>query len=148
MNRHDAIIQPGFLQKNRNLVSVGRSPIVEIDHHYLVAINVICRLTRAGARIPVLWENVKLHQLHFRSNANMTISMYQASVPIFIRMLNNLADILKKAATHAETKKIDQTTLLQSRLYPDMFAMHRQVQVAADTAKGCAARLAGAEPPR
>ena len=78
----------------------------------------------------------------------MTISMYQASVPVFVRMLNNLADILKKAATHAEAKKIDQAALLQSRLYPDMFAMRRQVQVATDAAKGCTARLAGIEPPR
>lgn len=74
--------------------------------------------------------------------------MYQSSVPVFVRMLNNLAEILKKAAAHAETKKIDPAVLLQTRLYPDMFALARQVQIATDTAKGCAARLAGVEPPR
>jgi uncharacterized protein len=77
----------------------------------------------------------------------MTISMYQASVPKFIRSLNNLAAILEKAASHAETKKIDPGALLNARLFPDMFPLVRQVQVAADSAKGGAARLAGLEPP-
>jgi uncharacterized protein len=78
----------------------------------------------------------------------MTISMYQASVPVFVRMLNNLAGILATAAAHAEAKKIDPAVLINSRLYPDMFALVRQVQIAADSAKGCAARLAGVEPPK
>lgn len=77
----------------------------------------------------------------------MTISMYQASVPVFIRMLNNLIEILEKAAAHAEARKIDPAVLLASRLYPDMFALTRQVQIVSDTAKGGAARLAGMEPP-
>lgn len=77
----------------------------------------------------------------------MTISMYQASVPVFIRMLNNLIAILEKAAAHAEARKIDPAVLLASRLYPDMFALTRQVQIVSDTAKGGAARLAGMEPP-
>ncbi|MEK6772217.1 MAG: DUF1993 family protein [Pseudomonadota bacterium] len=77
----------------------------------------------------------------------MTISMYQASVPVFIHMLNNLTAILDKAAAHAETKKIDPVVLLNARLYPDMFALVRQVQIASDVTKGCAARLAGQEPP-
>ena len=78
----------------------------------------------------------------------MTISMHQASVPVFIRMLNNLAAILEKAAAHAEAKKIAPTVLLNSRLYPDMFPLSRQIQIASDTAKGGAARLAGMEPPK
>lgn len=78
----------------------------------------------------------------------MTLSMYQASSPVFVRMLNNLAEILKKAAAHAEAKKIDPTALLRARLYPDMFPLTRQVQIATDTAKGCASRLAGIDPPR
>ena len=78
----------------------------------------------------------------------MTISMYQTSVPVFVRMLNNLAGILEKAAAHAERKKIDPPALLQARLYPDMFALTRQVQIATDNAKGCASRLAGIDPPR
>ena len=78
----------------------------------------------------------------------MTISMYQASVPVFIRMLNNLAAILEKAAAHAEAKKIDPEVLINSRLYPDMFAFARQVQIAVDAASSGAARLAGVEAPR
>ncbi len=78
----------------------------------------------------------------------MKISMYQASVPVFIRMLNNLAAILEKAQTYADAKKIDPATLLQTRLFPNMFPLVRQVQIATDHAKGCAARLAGQEPPR
>lgn len=77
----------------------------------------------------------------------MTISMYKASVPVFIHMLNNLAAILDKAAAHAEAKKIDPVVLLNARLYPDMFALVRQVQITSDVTKGCAARLAGQEPP-
>jgi hypothetical protein len=77
----------------------------------------------------------------------MTLSMYQASVPLFIRMLNNLKGILQKAAAHAKAKKIDESALLNARLYPDMFALTRQVQIACDFARGTAARLAGAEPP-
>ena len=77
----------------------------------------------------------------------MTISMYQASVPVFIRMMSNLSAILEKAAAHAEARKIEPAVLINSRLYPDMFTLSRQVQIVTDTAKGCAARLAGMEPP-
>lgn len=78
----------------------------------------------------------------------MKISMYQASVPTFIRMLNNLSAILEKAAAHAEVKNIDPAVLINSRLYPDMYPLASQVQIATDHAKGCAARLAGVEPPK
>lgn len=74
--------------------------------------------------------------------------MYQASVATFIRMLNNLTAILEKAAAHADAKKIEPAVLINSRLYPDMFALGRQVQIATDHAKGCGARLAGMEPPK
>lgn len=77
----------------------------------------------------------------------MTISMYQASVPVFTRMLNNLATILEKAAAHAEAKKIDPAVFINDRLYPDMLPLARQIMIASDTAKGGAARLAGVEPP-
>ena len=77
----------------------------------------------------------------------MTISMYKASVPTFIRMLDNLAAILEKAAAHAEARKIDPAVLVGSRLFPDMFPLVKQVQIATDAAKGGAARLAGLEPP-
>jgi len=77
----------------------------------------------------------------------MSISMYQASVPVFIHALTNLAAILQKAAAHCEANKIDPAALLNYRLYPDMFAFTKQVQVACDHAKNGAARLAGVEPP-
>ena len=77
----------------------------------------------------------------------MTLSMYQASVPVFTRMLENLSAILGKAAAHAEAKKIDPAVFINARLAPDMFALARQVQIASDAAKGCVARLAGVEVP-
>jgi len=77
----------------------------------------------------------------------MTISMYQASVPVFVRMLTNLKGILNKAAAHAQAKKIDEPALLNARLFPDMFVFTRQVQIACDFARGTGARLAGKEPP-
>ena len=76
----------------------------------------------------------------------MTISMYQASVPVFVRMLQNLAGIVEKGAAHAAAKKIEPAVLINSRLYPDMLPFVKQIQIATDTAKGCAARLAGREP--
>ncbi len=78
----------------------------------------------------------------------MTFSMSQASLPAFEIGLNALSAVLDKAAAHAEAKKIDPSVLLNSRLYPDMYALVRQVQVAADQAKNGSARLAGVEPPR
>ncbi|QRK11394.1 DUF1993 domain-containing protein [Archangium violaceum] len=77
----------------------------------------------------------------------MSLSMYQASVPVFIRMLGNLSAILGKAATYAETKKFDPSVLVNARLAPDMLPLSAQVQIACDSAKGCAARLAGIDIP-
>ena len=77
----------------------------------------------------------------------MKTSMYTSSVPTFIRALNNLAAILEKGAAHAEARKIEPAVLLNARLYPDMFPLTRQVQIATDTAVGGSARLAGMEVP-
>ena len=77
----------------------------------------------------------------------MTLSMYQASVPLMTRMLANLKNILQKAAEHAKAKKIDESALLNARLFPDMFVFTRQVRLACDFARGTGARLAGLEPP-
>ena len=74
--------------------------------------------------------------------------MYSMSVPVFVKTLGQLALILDKAAAHAEAKKIDPSVLLAARLFPDMFALTKQVQVACDFAKGSVARLAGQEPPK
>jgi hypothetical protein len=77
----------------------------------------------------------------------MTISMYQASVPVLVQFLTSLAAILDKAAAHAEAKKIDPSVLLNTRLYPDMFPLVRQVRAATDHAVNAGGRLAGAELP-
>jgi len=74
--------------------------------------------------------------------------MYDHSIPVFVKMLTNLSAILDKAAKHCEAKKIDPNALLGARLFPDMFPLTRQVQIAADQAKGGAARLAGVEIPK
>lgn len=78
----------------------------------------------------------------------MALSMYQASIPVLKQMLTSLAAILGKAAAHAEARKIDPGVLINARLFPDMFPLSRQIQIAADQAKGCAARLAGVEIPK
>lgn len=78
----------------------------------------------------------------------MTFSMYSASAPVFKQILNSLSAIIDKAEAHATAKKIDPAALLQARLFPDMFPFIRQVQIAADFAKGSAARLGGLEVPK
>ncbi len=74
--------------------------------------------------------------------------MYSASVPVFTQMLGGLSGVLAKAQAHVEDKKLDPAALLQARLFPDMFPLLRQVQVACDFAKSVTARLAGAEVPK
>jgi hypothetical protein len=78
----------------------------------------------------------------------MSLSMYTASVPVFRQVLGSLAAILEKAESHADLKKIEPDALLKARLFPDMFPLLRQVQVATDFAKGTVARLGGVEVPR
>ena len=78
----------------------------------------------------------------------MNLSMYHASAPRFVNMLNNLSAILDKAQAYADARKVDPTVLASARLYPDMLPMSRQVQIASDTAKGAVARLAGIEIPK
>ena len=77
----------------------------------------------------------------------MSISMYTASVPVYVQFLTALAGVLKKAEAHCVAKKIEPSVLVTARLYPDMFALARQVQIATDHAKGSVARLAGVEVP-
>ncbi|MGD2033048.1 MAG: DUF1993 domain-containing protein, partial [Gammaproteobacteria bacterium] len=76
----------------------------------------------------------------------MTISMYSASIPVCIRMLNNLVGILEKGAGHCRENDIDESVMVGARLFPDMFPLARQVQIASDIAKRGGARLAGLEP--
>ena len=77
----------------------------------------------------------------------MTQPLYNASVPVFKQMLTALSDVLKKAQIHAAEKNIDPNAFLQARLYPDMFPLFRQVQIAVDFSKGATSRLAGVDVP-
>jgi hypothetical protein len=77
----------------------------------------------------------------------MSLSMYTASVPVFRQVLGSLSAILEKAESHADLKKIEPDALLKARLFPDMFPLLRQVQIACDFAKGGVGRLGGVELP-
>ena len=77
----------------------------------------------------------------------MSVSLYTVSIPVMIHNLKNLAAILKKGADHAKARGIDPEVLINARLSPDMFPLVRQVQIATDSAKGAAARLAGVDVP-
>ncbi|MSQ74118.1 MAG: DUF1993 family protein [Betaproteobacteria bacterium] len=74
--------------------------------------------------------------------------MYQASAPYFANTLRNLSTILDKAQAHADARKVESTVFTMDRLYPDMFTMARQVQIACDAVKGAMARLAGVDIPK
>ena len=78
----------------------------------------------------------------------MTSAIYTASIPVFKQMLGGLSGVLAKADAHVAAKNIDPNALLQARLFPDMFTMLRQVQVATDFAKSVSARLAGVDVPK
>ncbi|MEO8757964.1 MAG: DUF1993 domain-containing protein [Devosia sp.] len=76
----------------------------------------------------------------------MTFSIYQASVPVYVRRLEALSAIIDKAAAFAAVRKIVHSVLLQARLFPDMLPLAVQVQIACGHAMRGAARLSGGEP--
>ena len=76
----------------------------------------------------------------------MTLSMYQASVPVFVRGLTNLSNVLKKGEAFAKDKGANPDGLLQQRLIFDMLPLIKQIQIACDTAARGTARMAGVEP--
>lgn len=78
----------------------------------------------------------------------MTDAIYTSSIPVFKQMLGSLDAILAKTAAHVAEKGIEPTALTQARLFPDMFPLAKQVQIACDFARGVSARLAGAEVPK
>ncbi len=78
----------------------------------------------------------------------MSISMYETSIPHFVRMLGNLSAILDKAKAYAEIKSIEEPVFINARLAPDMYPLSQQIRISADVAKSCAARLAGVDIPR
>lgn len=77
----------------------------------------------------------------------MALTLNEVSLPALKQTLRALSAILAKAADYAASRKIEEGVLLNARLYPDMFALVRQIQIASDLAKGCAARLAGVDIP-
>ena len=77
----------------------------------------------------------------------MSLSLYQASIPVFVRSFDNLGKIIDKAMADAEARKIDPSVFINARLAPDMLPFSKQIQIASDTSKGAAARLAGVEVP-
>ena len=79
---------------------------------------------------------------------SMTNALYATSIPVFQQMLGGLKQVLSKAEAHASAKNIDPNALLQARLFPDMFPLLRQVQVATDFAKSVSARLAAVDVPK
>jgi len=78
----------------------------------------------------------------------MSLTMYECSIPVFLRYLNNLSALLKKGTSYASEKEIEYSILVNARLYPNMLPLSRQVQIACDVTKGAAARLSGVEPPK
>ena len=77
----------------------------------------------------------------------MTISIYEISVPVYIKNLENFSNILKKTQTHLKNKKIDEQVLVNARLFADMLPLSKQIQIACDFAKASCARLASVEIP-
>ena len=78
----------------------------------------------------------------------MSVTPYDFSVPVLVRYLTNLSAILDKAAAYCTAKKVEPAVLADTRLFPDMLPLKKQVQIACDVAKGAAARLSGAENPQ
>lgn len=78
----------------------------------------------------------------------MAITLYTASVPVLKQMLGGVSAVLRQAEDHAVAKNIEPNALLQARLYPDMFPLVRQVQIACDFARSIPSRLAGVEIPK
>ena len=78
----------------------------------------------------------------------MSLSMYESSIPVLVRNLNNLSAYLAKGADYASEKEIDDAVLVNARLFPNMFDLAHQIQIACDVSKGAAARLSGIEAPK
>jgi len=74
--------------------------------------------------------------------------MYDISIPPLALALSNLSHILKKGEAHADALKLEHGILLNDRLFPDMYPLTRQVQIATDMSKGAGARLAGVDVPK
>lgn len=76
------------------------------------------------------------------------MDLYDVTIPMFIKSLTNLQALLRKGETWVKEKHMTEKEVLEARLYPDMFPLVRQVQIASDVAKSLSARLVGLEPPK
>lgn len=78
----------------------------------------------------------------------MSLSIYRASVPVFVRGMTVLADLLEKAVAHAQAEGLDPTSLVNARLAPDMYPLSGQIQRASDAAKFAVQRLSQGQAPK
>lgn len=76
----------------------------------------------------------------------MSLSIYDASVPVVIRALTALSGVLEKGEVHAKAKETDEANYLTSRLVPDMLPLSDQVRIACDIPRRGLTRMAGQEP--
>src|SRR6202044_643015 len=90
-----------------------------------------------------IWRGTHLNTRQTNRGKIMNSPMYTNSVPVFKQLLTALKSILAQADAHAAPNAIEPDAFLQARLYPNMFPLVKQVQIAADFARGIAARLAG-----
>src|SRR3974390_2455705 len=87
------------------------------------------------------------HKIPPEGETQMAYSLYDAAVTPCAQQLGALVGIIDKAAAHCATNKIEESALLQDRLYPDMFCLARQIRQSADFAMNTGGRLAGVAPP-
>ena len=102
-------------------------------------------LDRVGLKLIKLADLVIHLQYFFNHWEIKSMPLYSATVPVFKQMLLALSDVLKKGEEQAQLRKFDSVVLLQSRLFPDMLPLVRQVQIACDFAKSVPLRIAGLE---
>jgi hypothetical protein len=104
-----------------------------------------------SVELPIIRSTIQTKLIIFKSvilKDSTMLSMFDAAIPPLIHTLKNLSHILKKGEEYADAKKIEHSVLLNARLFPDMYPLIRQIQIATDMSKGAAARLAGIEVPK
>lgn len=77
----------------------------------------------------------------------MSISLYDSSAAVFVRMLSNLDAIMGKAEAYAADRKFNPDHYVGLRFAPDMHPFSFQIQSATDRAKFFLARSTGQTPP-
>ena len=95
----------------------------------------------------IIPQNMCYYATLLTKNSYMNYSYFDTTVPVFIKMLQNLDHLLTKGSEFAIEKGISEETLLGDRLASDMFPLSKQIQIVTDNAKGCVARLCGIEVP-